>query len=342
MKSRPFTWPAWRLHGSCIGADFSGPAQAGTGRGGTRGDAVTFSVVARDPDTGALGVAMATCMFASGALVPWARPGVGAVATQAIAESAYGPRCLDALQAGASAPSALSQAQASDPAVALRQVGVVSADGGVAAMTGELCVDHAGHLLGDGYAVQANMMASPRVWPAMEAAFSAAAGPFSRRLLTALEAGQAAGGDARGEMSAALLVVAGQTREPWARPVVDLRVDRSHDPLGELGRLVDAAEAYDGFSLAADALVQGDAGAALVHVDRALARLPGEESLRFLRAGALLAGGDVDGGRSELRALVAGRPTWEIVIRSFAAKGLISVPASVSLDALLDRAAQAG
>jgi uncharacterized Ntn-hydrolase superfamily protein len=301
---------------------------------------VTFSIVARDPETGALGVATATCMFAAGALVPWARAGVGAVATQAIAEPAYGPRCVDALEAGASAASALADAQASDPAAALRQVGVVSADGSVAAVTGELCVDHAGHLLGEGYAVQANMMASPRVWPAMEAAYCAASGPFPRRLLTALEAGQAAGGDARGEMSAALLIVAGQPREPWAKSLVDLRVDRSRDPLGELRRLVDAAEAYEGFSRAAEALVRGNADVALAHVDRALAALPGEESLRFLRAGALLAGGDIDGGRCELRALIAARPTWEIVIRGFAAKGLISVPPSVSLDALLNGATQ--
>jgi uncharacterized Ntn-hydrolase superfamily protein len=312
------------------------------GRGGPGGDLVTFSIVARDPETGALGVATATCMFAAGALVPWARPGVGVVATQAMAESAYGPRCLEALEAGASAPSALADAQASDPAAALRQVAVVSADGSVAAVTGELCVDHTGHLLAEGYVVAANMMASPRVWPAMEAAFAAAAGAFPRRLLTALEAGQAAGGDARGEMSAALLVVAGQRREPWAKPLVDLRVDRSGDPLGELRRLVDAAEAYEGFSLAAEALIRDDADAALAHVDRALATLPGEESLRFLRTGALLACGDVDGGRHELRSLIAARPTWEIVIRSFAAKGLISVPPSVSLEALLDRVQPGG
>jgi uncharacterized Ntn-hydrolase superfamily protein len=161
---------------------------------------VTYSIVARDPQTGLLlGVAVQTAMFAAGASVPWARAGVGAVAAQAIAEPAYGPRCLDAIQAGASAQAALAQAQAADEAALLRQVGVVAADGSVAAMTGEWCIDHAGHLLGDGFAVQANMMASPAVWPAMAEAFGQSPEPFPRRLLAALEAGQAAGGDAPGD-----------------------------------------------------------------------------------------------------------------------------------------------
>jgi uncharacterized Ntn-hydrolase superfamily protein len=175
---------------------------------------VTYSIVARDPQTGLLGVAVQTAMFAGGASVPWARAGVGAVAAQAIAEPTCGPRCLDAIQAGASAQAALAQAQAADEAALLRQVGVVAADGSVAAMTGEWCIDHAGHLLGDGFAVQANMMASPAVWPAMAEAFGQSPEPFPRRLLAALEAGQAAGGDARGMMAAALVVVeaaAGQT-----------------------------------------------------------------------------------------------------------------------------------
>jgi uncharacterized Ntn-hydrolase superfamily protein len=174
------------------------------------GAQMTYSIVARDPATGALGVAVQSGTFGVGAIVPWARAGVGAVATQAFAEPAYGPRCLAALAAGAAAPAALEQATAADQAALVRQVGVVAADGTVAARTGEWCIDHAGHLLGDGYTVQANMMASPQVWPAMAAAFGSAAGPFPRRLLAALTAAEQAGGDARGVMSAALLVVAGE------------------------------------------------------------------------------------------------------------------------------------
>src|SRR5262245_39708172 len=119
---------------------------------------VTYSIVARDPESGELGVAVQTCMFAVGAVVPWARSGVGAVATQAMGEPAYGPRCLDAIASGASAVEALERAQAADPAALLRQVGVVAADGTTAAATGDWCIDDAGHVVGDGFAVQANMM----------------------------------------------------------------------------------------------------------------------------------------------------------------------------------------
>ncbi len=300
---------------------------------------MTYSIVARDPQTGLMGVAVQSAMFAVGSTVPWARAGVGAVATQAIAEPAYGTRCLDALQSGASAQAALDQAITADEAALLRQVGVVAADGGAAAMTGEWCIDQAGQLVGDGFAVQANMMASPDVWLAMAEAYGAAARsalaadhdgvawPFARRLLAVLEAGQAAGGDARGVMSAALVVVAAHAAEPWAGRLVDLRVDRSGDPLGELRRLLDAAEAYDAFGRAVDALGGGNAVAALAAADQGLALLPGEQNLRFIRGGALAASGDEEAGHAVLRALIDERPSWAVVARGFAAKGLLALPA---------------
>jgi uncharacterized Ntn-hydrolase superfamily protein len=296
---------------------------------------MTYSIVACDPATGELGVAVQSAMFGVGAIVPWARPGVGVVATQAIAEAAYGPRCLDAIAEGSSAAEALGKAAAADTAGFLRQVGVVAADGTVAATTGEYCIDHAGHLTGEGFSVQANMMASPQVWPAMADAFTSAAGPLARRLLAALEAAQGAGGDARGVMSAALMVVGGQPADAWAGRLVDLRVDRSPDPIGDLRRLLDASEAYGRFSRAVDELFGGDPAAALTDAGAGLEMLPGEENLRFLRAGALLAQGDLDGGRDELRSLLADRPSWEVIVRSFAAKGLLSLPPAVSIDTLL-------
>jgi uncharacterized Ntn-hydrolase superfamily protein len=296
---------------------------------------MTYSIVARDPETGALGVAVQTCMFAVGSVVPWARAGVGAVATQAMGEPAYGPRCLDAIESGASAVDALETAKSPDPANVIRQVGVVSADSTVAATTGELCIDHAGHRLGDGFTVQANMMASADVWPAMADAFTASNLAFPRRLLAALNAGEAAGGDARGMMAAAMLVVDGERTAPGGGHLVDVRVDRSDDPLGELARLLEAAEAFGTWNRAIEALVAGQSDAALAGVDAALATLPGEENFRFLRAGALAATGDIDGARVEMRALIAARPTWEIVVRSFAAKGLMAMPEGVTIDSLL-------
>jgi len=297
---------------------------------------MTYSIVARDASTGELGIAVQSCYFGAGSIVPWARPGVGAVATQAIAEKAYGPRCLDALGSGADAGEALARAQALDPMTALRQVAVIGAGGVPAVATGELCIDNAGHVVGDGYSAQANMMSSPEVWGAMANAYEAATGPLARRLLAALEAGEAAGGDARGRMSAAVLVVEGQVvEEPGGGVVVDIRVDRSEDPLAYLAQLLDAADAFAASDRAAEQLFGGDPAGALGEIDGALAILPGEENLRFLRAGALVASGAVDEGVAEVRALVAGRPTWAIIARSFADKGLLTLPAGVAIDDLL-------
>jgi uncharacterized Ntn-hydrolase superfamily protein len=296
---------------------------------------MTYSIVARDDSTGELGVAVQTCFLAVGSIVPWARPGVGAVATQAFAERAYGPRCLDALGAGRSAGDALAGARATDPTAELRQVGVVGADGTVAAVTGQQCVDHAGHVIGEGFTTQANMVSTPEVWGAMASAFDGSAGPLARRLLAALNAGEAAGGDARGRMSAALLVVEGEPpQEPASGTVVDLRVDRSPDPLGELAKLLDAADAFASFDRASDQLMAGDAAAALRMVEGALVILPGEENLRLVRAGALLASGATDAGLAELRALVAERPTWEVIVRGFADSGFMTLPEGLSIDAV--------
>jgi uncharacterized Ntn-hydrolase superfamily protein len=304
-----------------------------------RGAALTYSIVARDPATGEMGVAVQTSFFAGGATVPWARPGVGAVATQAIAEPAYGPRCLDALAGGADAEGALAAARGEDAVPDLRQVAVVAADGSVAASTGALCVDHAGDRSGDGFAAAANMASSERVWPAIASAFASASGRLAGRMLAGLKAGEEAGGDARGRMSAALLVVEGSKPDnPAAGTVVDLRVDSSPNPLAELESLLGAADGYARFGATVQRLSTGDAAGALESIDEGLARLPGDQNLRFMRAGALLAAGALDDARSELRALIAERPTWEIVIRGFAANGLMALPQGTSIDGLLERA----
>ena len=167
----------------------------------------TFSIAARDAESGAFGVAVQSRRFNVGALVPWAEAGVGAVATQAFIEPGYGPRALDLLRAGVGAKAALEQLLAADPAAAVRQVAVVDARGEVAIHTGGMCIPFAGHRAGDGFAVQGNLLASDRVCDAMARSFERARGSFAGRLVAALEAGQAAGGDARGRESAALLVM---------------------------------------------------------------------------------------------------------------------------------------
>jgi uncharacterized Ntn-hydrolase superfamily protein len=206
---------------------------------------VTYSIVARDRETGELGVAVQTGTFGVGTGVPWAEAGVGAVATQSFTEHSYGPFGLELMKAGRSAAEAIAGLVASDAKQRFRQVGMVDADGHAAAHTGEGCIRDCGHLVGDGFTVQANMMARDTVWPAMAAAFDAATGSLARRLLTTLEAAEAEGGDFRGPQSAAILVVKGEpTGFAWKGRISNLRVDDHHDPLGEVRRLLDLEEDY--------------------------------------------------------------------------------------------------
>ena len=303
---------------------------------------MTCSIVAVDAATGQLGVAVQTCMPAVGATVPWAEPGVGAVATQAFTDPAYGPRCLEGLRAGQTPAEALRAAQDADPVRALRQVAVIGADGTSAVTTGAGCVDHAGHIIGDRFTAQANMAASPEVWPAMAEAFEGASGSLAWRLLTALRAGEAAGGDARGPMSAALVVVEGRGSEnPGSGTLVDLRIDRSDEPLVQLSDLLVATEAYRLFGTFLDQFFRGDATNSLATITAALDALPHEGNFRFGRVGALLATGDSTAALRELEALIITRPSWRELFRGFINKGLMELPDGTTVENALDAAINA-
>jgi uncharacterized Ntn-hydrolase superfamily protein len=204
---------------------------------------VTYSIVARDPATGELGVAVQSHWFSVGATVPWAEPAIGAVATQSIAEPSYGPNALDLLRDGANARQALNELVARDSGAAMRQVAIVDARGGVAVHTGRRCVQFAGHEAGRGFVCAANMMRSEGVPEAMAHAFTTAIGELPDRLLAALDAAEAAGGDVRGRQSAAMIVVRARD-EQWNRSI-DLRVEDSAFPLVELRRLMRVRQAYD-------------------------------------------------------------------------------------------------
>ena len=269
---------------------------------------MTYSIVARNPDSGELGVAVQSHWFSVGPIVPWAAPGVGAVATQANVEVAYGPRALALLQDGLDARQALDQVVADDPGSAGRQVAVVDAAGRVAAHTGEACIAFAGHATGEGVSCQANIMVSDRVWPAMLDAFSAANGILIARLLAALDAAEAAGGDLRGRQSAAILVVPAEG-EPW-HTVVSLRVEDHPDPLRELHRLVELHRAY-GLAGRADELTnegRHDEAAALYREASELA--PGNDELRFWAGLGAAQAGDLDTATGEVRATIARHPGW--------------------------------
>ena len=205
-------------------------------------EAGTFSIVAADPTTAEVGCAVQSRYFAIGAVTPWVRAGVGAVATQAMGVVARnGERVLDSLARNADPAAALDQALADDADRELRQLGAVAADGRAAAFTGSSCVQWAGHLVEHGFAVQGNMLANADVLPAMRRAFVETAAPLSERMLAALEAGQAAGGDRRGQQAAALVVeqlgAAARSPEGIDR-TCDLRVDDHPEPIIELRRLL--------------------------------------------------------------------------------------------------------
>src|SRR4051812_13270962 len=203
----------------------------------------TYSIVAHDPGTGELGAAVQSHWFSVGSLCIWARPGVGAVATQSVVEPAHGPNALDRLAAGDDAAAALAGVLAPDPLAAVRQVGVVDAAGRVAVHTGAECIPCAGDVTGPDWAWQANMVERETVAAAMSAAFAAAEGPLAARLMVALEAAEAEGGDVRGRQSAAMVVVPAEG-EAW-RARVDLRVEDHPEPLAELRRLLGLQRAYE-------------------------------------------------------------------------------------------------
>jgi len=205
---------------------------------------VTYSIVARDPQTGQLGVAVQSRAFGTGAVCPWALPGVGAATTQSFTEVGYGPRGLQLMAAGRSPQEALDELLAADDSRDFRQVAYVAADGATAAHTGAACVPECGQLSRENASAQGNMLASADVWPAMVEAFETTAGPLAVRLLAALDAAEVAGGDARGRQAGGILVVSGDRDDPPWRRVVDVRVDDNPEPVQELRRLYVLSDAY--------------------------------------------------------------------------------------------------
>jgi uncharacterized Ntn-hydrolase superfamily protein len=268
----------------------------------------TYSIVARDPDTGELGAAVQSHWFAVGSLCTWARPGVGAVATQSVVEPAYGPNALDLMADGSSAGDALAELIAADPLAAVRQVGVVDAHGGVAVHTGADCIPCAGDVIGPHWTCQANMMANDTVPGAMSAAFERATGDLADRLVTALEAAEEAGGDVRGRQSAALIVVAADG-EPWQMRV-QLRVEDHREPVAELRRLLVLHRAYE-LAGRADELMAADRPEAAGELYRRAAELaPDSDELLFWAGLALAHSGDLDSGVDAVRRAIDKHGGW--------------------------------
>ena len=277
----------------------------------------TYSIVARDPETGQLGVAVQSHWFSVGALVPWARAGVGAVATQSFVDVRYGTEGLALMQAGKHAQEVLQQLIREDPTPEVRQVGMIDASGNTAQHTGAQCIQHAGHLAGENFAVQANLMMNKGVPEAMAKAFQQARGPLAERMLAALEMAEAVGGDLRGKQSAAILVVKGKSSgQPWVDRLVDLHIEDSPQPLAELRRLLKLNTAYAHMNSGDHALESGDVDGALAEYGYAQALFPNNLEMKFWYAVSLVNAGRIDESLPVFRAIFSQDAHWrELVLR---------------------------
>jgi uncharacterized Ntn-hydrolase superfamily protein len=264
---------------------------------------MTYSILGRDPESGELGVAVQSQAFNTGAAVPWAQPGVGVIATQSFTDRRYGFRGLELLAAGASPQAALDELREPDRLAGFRQVAFMDASGVTAQWTGNDCIPHAGNAAGENWCAQGNMLAAD-AWIAMGEAFTSATGSLAQRLLAALDAAEAEGGDWRGRGGAGIVVVAA-AGEPWDR-VVDLRVEDGDDSLVELRRLLGLAEGYRRTTNARPA-APGAAEDGLP-----------DGYVRFLAVLDAAGSGDRAEARKRLDELVAGQPMWREAFARFA------------------------
>jgi uncharacterized Ntn-hydrolase superfamily protein len=280
---------------------------------------MTYSLVARDEESGELGVAVQSRAFRTGAVCPWARAGVGAITTQSFTDMRYGARGLELLAAGASPDDALQELLAGDEQREFRQVAFLSVDGRSAAHTGDACVSDAGHISVENASAQGNMLASANVWPAMLEAFRAARGPLAHRMLDALDAAESAGGDFRGRQAGAVLVVSAERSDetPWDGRVVDVRVEDSEEPLAELRRLVRLSDAHR--------RVGRPPPGSTVDDEMEAARSAGlrEDEVTVAGAAAAAATGDVERAVALLRSLTEASPRWLEAFERYERLGLI-------------------
>jgi len=284
----------------------------------------TFSIVARDPNTCELGVAVQSHWFSVGPLVAWAEAGIGAVATQSFVEPNYGRAGLQLLRTGKSAPEVLKELLAGDKSREVRQVAIIDFKGGVDAWTGKTNIQAAGHIVGKDYSVQANLMLNDKVWPAMSKAFENAKGDLAERMLAALDAAQAVGGDIRGKQSAALVVVTGKpTNEPWKDRIFDLRVDDSSEPLKELRRLVTLQRAYNHMNAGDLAVEHKDNEGALKEYSAAEKLVPDNAEMIFWHAVALVNMGKVDESLPLFKKVFAMDKNWATLTPRLPKSGLL-------------------
>jgi uncharacterized Ntn-hydrolase superfamily protein len=286
---------------------------------------VTYSIVARDPETGEMGVATQSQAFAVGSSVPFALPGQGVIATQSMGEPMYGEIGLDLLRGGFTADEVLTALRSVDPQPERRQVAVLDATGDIAAYTGGGCVTSAGQHAGENCLALANMVTSPAVWGAMVERFQTAGGPLAKRLLLALHAAEDEGGDLRGKRSAAVVVVrATSTGRPWHDTVADLRVDASPEPVDELDRLVVKRARYQDVVRAFQQALDGDPVTADRYLEQLRPQDPEDEPDQLLwRAVVAALAGREGAAREMLGELNAAAPPFVETARRYGPAGLV-------------------
>jgi uncharacterized Ntn-hydrolase superfamily protein len=284
----------------------------------------TYSIVARDPETGQLGVGVQSHWFSVGSMVLWAEPGVGAVATQSFVDPSYGPLGLRLMRAGKSASQALQALLAIDEHANVRQVGMVDANGVVANHTGDMSIDEHCDRAGENYTVQANLMWKPTVCDAMAEAFESAEGDLAERLMTALIAAQNEGGDMRGRQSAAMLVVNNDRTQPaWGGRLIDLRVEDDPQPLLEMSRLLTMAKAYNLMNAGDEYMTIGEVDKAIEAYGDAEALVPDSHEMIFWHAATLAAAGRVDEALPLFSKAFEMWPKWRELVTRLPASGLL-------------------
>jgi uncharacterized Ntn-hydrolase superfamily protein len=301
---------------------------------------MTYSIVARDPQTGRFGVAVQSHFLGVGPVVPWLEAGVGAVATQASVNVAFGPIGLELLRTGSNAEQTVAALLASDENPQVRQLGVVDRHGRAAAHTGSETIPAAGHLVRDGFTVQGNLLRNETCWPAMAATYEAGLAegvPFAERLLRAMEAAEAEGGDVRGRQSAAIMVVDAELHpRAWRGRglVIDMRIEDHPDPVPELRRIVTLQLAYDMLDDEGDEAKAGKSAEERYAESRRLA--PEAYELVFWRALELATAGDVEGGRREMAIAVRADDSWRRTLEHLAQAGREGVTPELAAQLLGD------
>jgi len=284
----------------------------------------TYSIVARDAETGQLGVAVQSHWFSVGSMVSWAEPGVGAVATQSFIDPNYGPLGLQLMRAGKTAAEAQAALLVIDEHANVRQLGMIDANGVVANHTGDSAIADNCEIAGDNYTVQANMMWKPTVCEAMSAAFEAAEGDLAERMMIALEAAQGEGGDIRGKQSAAMIVVNNdRSLPPWGGRIIDLRVEDHAEPLVELRRLVTMNKAYNLMNAGDEYMMVGDIDSAVDAYGGAEAMVPDSHEMIFWHAATLADAGKIDEAMPLFAKAFAMWPRWREIIPRLPASGLL-------------------